>query len=664
MPTSKLHSRDALPEGTVLHGYTLGAVVGHGGFGIVYRAKHNELDLVVAIKEYLPIGLALREGQTIRPRSDRDRGAYEDGLRRFRDEARALISLRSNASTVSCREFFRAHGSAYLVMEYEEGRSLAEVLASREADGRPFGEADLLAVMLPLLEGLAHVHESGMLHRDIKPSNILIRHEDEKPVLIDFGAVKQEVVKHSKSLAPYTEGYAALEQVADSGDLGPWTDMYGVGAVMWRMVAGGNRPWTPPDPTRVENRSLALVRKTDDPLPPAVALGKERFSEGLLEAVDGCLRLQETERPQVCHDLLEALRSGGGRPAEVLSQASKSAQPDESLQVPKDGSPTLPPPTSEPHTGRRRAWTLALAGLAVGLVLGLQLQTSWGPSSDNTAPSNEGIDDSSNGTTEEVDDKASSDISNEPCSNAVVAAPGRRFRDCSVCPEMIEIPPGCFMVGSPETEVGRDDSVAPQRRVEISYPLAVSVYEVTIEEWDACANAGGCGGSKTDDYGWGRGRRPWTGPRSTAEKYLYWLQYKTGQAYRFLSQSEWEYVARAGTKTRYHFGDELTPRQANYGKGWEGTREVGSYPANAFGLHDIHGNVSEWTAGTVNINIYGSIERRASNRGGSWESDPNSLRSAGEWSSPTTGKFYGSGSTRGLKTIYLTGLRVARTLTP
>lgn len=633
MPTSKFHSRDALPEGTVLHGYTLGAVVGHGGFGIVYRAKHNELELVVAIKEYLPIGLALREGLTIRPRSDRDRGAYEDGLRRFRDEARALISLRSNASTVSCREFFRAHGSAYLVMEYEEGRSLAEVLASREADGRPFGEADLLAVMLPLLEGLAHVHESGMLHRDIKPSNILIRHEDERPVLIDFGAVKQEVVKHSKSLAPYTEGYAALEQVADSGDLGPWTDMYGVGAVMWRMVAGGNCPWTPPDPTRVENRSLALVRKTDDPLPPAVELGKERFSEGLLEAVDRCLRLQETERPQGCLDLLEALRSGAGRSAEVLSQASKSAQPGESLQVPKDGSPTLPPPTSEPHTGRRRAWTLALAGLAVGLVLGLQLQTSWGPSSDNTAPSIAGI-----------DDKASSDISNEPCSNAVVAAPGRRFRDCSVCPEMIEIPPGCFM-----TE-------GSQHLVEISYPLAVSVYEVTIEELDACANAGGCGGSKTDDYGWGRGRRPWTGPKSTAEKYLYWLQYKTGQAYRFLSQSEWEYVARAGTKTRYHFGDELTPRQANYGKTWEKTREVGSYPANAFGLHDIHGNVSEWTAGSVYVIRRGSYD---SHRGGSWYSDPNSLRSAANGSA-----YYESKFTRRLKTIYLTGLRVARTLTP
>ena len=203
--------RDALPPGAALRDYTIEDVLGHGGFGIVYRARHNELGNRVAVKEYLPIELALREGAAVHPRSEACRAGYEDGLRRFRDEARALIEFQAHPNIVSCREFFRANGTAYLVMEYEHGLPLSELLRRREASGRPFDEADLLAVMVPLLEGLQRVHEAGMLHRDIKPSNILVRRSDERPVLIDFGAAKQMTAEHSKSLAPFTEGYAALE---------------------------------------------------------------------------------------------------------------------------------------------------------------------------------------------------------------------------------------------------------------------------------------------------------------------------------------------------------------------------------------------------------------------------------------------------------------------
>lgn len=162
------HRRDALSAGTVLRDYTLESVIGHGGFGIVYRARHDELDLTVAVKEYLPVELALREGSAVRPRSGTDSRSFEDGLRRFRDEARALIAVRNHASIVSCRDFFRANGTAYLVMEHEDGVPLDKLLAGREAEGEPFGERDLLAVMVPLVQGLAIVHEVGILHRDIQ----------------------------------------------------------------------------------------------------------------------------------------------------------------------------------------------------------------------------------------------------------------------------------------------------------------------------------------------------------------------------------------------------------------------------------------------------------------------------------------------------------------
>ena len=259
MPANEHERRDALPRGTALRGYTIEEVLGHGGFGIVYRARHNELGGLVAIKEYLPVESALRDGAAVHPRSAACRADYEDGLRRFLEEAKALIGFRDHPSIVSCRDFFRANGTAYLVMEHEDGLPLSVLLQRREAAGRPFAEADLLAVMVPLLEGLARVHEAGALHRDIKPANILVRRADERPVLIDFGAAKQGAAERSKSMAPYTEGYAALEQVGE-GELGPWTDLYAAGAVMWRMAAGGNPPWQPQGAVRVRSGSFGFVR--------------------------------------------------------------------------------------------------------------------------------------------------------------------------------------------------------------------------------------------------------------------------------------------------------------------------------------------------------------------------------------------------------------------
>ncbi len=122
-----------------------------------------------------------------------------------------------------------------MVTEFEDGLPLSDLLAAREANGRPLDEGEMLTVVIPMLEGLKQMHEAGTLHRDIKPSNIIIRRtvleESWRPALIDFGAAKQAVAEHSRSFAPYTAGYAAIEQVVE-GRLGPWTDIYAMGAVM------------------------------------------------------------------------------------------------------------------------------------------------------------------------------------------------------------------------------------------------------------------------------------------------------------------------------------------------------------------------------------------------------------------------------------------------
>ena len=228
--------------------------------------------------------------------------------------------------------------------------------------------------------------------------------------------------------------------------------------------------------------------------------------------------------------------------------------------------------------------------------------------------------------------------------------PGDTFQDCTGCPKLVVIPPGSFMMGSPKEEEDRDDSEGPMHEVRIDYPLAVGMYPVTFDEWDACVSDGGCGGYEPEDEDWGRGTRPvinvsW----EDAQSYIRWLSRKTGKVYRLLSESEWEYAARAGTETPFHTGRTISTKQANYdgnftyGTGREGqyreqTTPVGSFEPNRFGLYDVHGNVSEWVEDCLGSydgapadgSAWESEDLRDARvvRGGSWFSGPRDLRSA------------------------------------
>ena len=221
------------------------------------------------------------------------------------------------------------------------------------------------------------------------------------------------------------------------------------------------------------------------------------------------------------------------------------------------------------------------------------------------------------------------------------------FRDCVRCPLMVRVPPGSFVMGSPASEADRSDDEGPRHTVVIEYPLAVGVFEVTFEEWDACSRAGGCGRFVPDDQGWGRGRRPvinvsW----EDAQAYLSWLSRESGEEYRLLSEAEWEYVARAGTQTAWYWGRSASDgcRYANgrfpasCPNGYRFTAPVGSYEPNAFGLYDVSGNVWEWTEDCWNGSYAGApadggawrSERCATRmlRGGAWYNNPDILRSA------------------------------------
>ena len=246
--------RNALPPQTSLHEYRLEQVLGAGGFGMTYLARDTHLDKQVAIKEYLPAELAMRA---------------PDGS----------VQPHSTQREADC--YFEANGTAYMVMDYERGEPLKNVLVLNPQ----IAEAELRRLLDALLAGLSEVHAAGFLHRDIKPDNVFIR-ADGTPVLIDFGAARNALGGETRSLtAVLTPGYAPLEQYSGDGRQGPWTDLYALGGVVYRALTGE----PPPD---------AVGRLRSDAVPANLARLRGKFSDALLHAVEWALALEEKKRPE------------------------------------------------------------------------------------------------------------------------------------------------------------------------------------------------------------------------------------------------------------------------------------------------------------------------------------------------------------------------------
>ncbi len=285
---------NALPSGYQLHEYTVDKVLGVGGFGITYLGKDTTLNLKVAIKEYLPNELAVRGADfQVLPKSSDCEETYFWGLDRFLQEARLLARF-NHPNIVRVLRFFEANGTAYMMMQYEEGESLEEKL---KKPGAPPDEAYLQGILFPLLDGLKAMHDEGFLHRDIKPGNIYIRRGDGSPVLLDFGAARAQMRgKDQNMTAIVTPGYAPFEQYFTDGCQGPWSDIYAFGAVVYKAITGK----APPE---------AASRVKKDTMAPAIEAGKGRYSDKFLRAVDWALQSDEKKRPQTIEDWQRALTS-------------------------------------------------------------------------------------------------------------------------------------------------------------------------------------------------------------------------------------------------------------------------------------------------------------------------------------------------------------------
>lgn len=283
-------ANQALPAGTRVENYRIVSTLASGGFSTVYLA-HDDKQTPVVIKEYLPATLAVRTDGSPTPKvAPADLAKFRYGVKCFFEEGRALAKL-SHPNVVRVLNFFRANETVYIVMRYEKGRSLQLQIQNRV--GMP-DEVWVRSTFAELLNGLREVHRNKLLHLDIKPANVFLR-TDGSPLLIDFGAARQTLSKEGSQLAPtYTPGFAAPEQYARSAELGPWTDIYSIGATVYSCLAGAA-----PQP--------AHERLKKDELAPARKRWADQYSGVLLDIIDWCLRLDHLERPQSVLALQKAL---------------------------------------------------------------------------------------------------------------------------------------------------------------------------------------------------------------------------------------------------------------------------------------------------------------------------------------------------------------------
>jgi serine/threonine protein kinase len=273
--------RGTLPTGTRLRNYELISILGHGGFGITYYARDTTLGREVAIKEYLPTSLALREdGTMVVPRSTQLAEDFIWGRERFLEEARILATLEGAPAVVRVYDFLEANGTAYVVMGLARGDTLEQRL-KRDKQLPPL----IVERMFErLLDGLEAIHKAGFLHRDIKPANIILDAND-NPTLIDFGASRSSIADRTAAMtAIFTPRYAAAEQLA-SDRQGPWTDIYSISATLCHAITGHAPP-------------SSLERALNDTYEPLTKLSPPGFSRGTLERIDAGLMVRAKDRPQ------------------------------------------------------------------------------------------------------------------------------------------------------------------------------------------------------------------------------------------------------------------------------------------------------------------------------------------------------------------------------
>jgi serine/threonine protein kinase len=350
--------RHSLQPGHRIQWYVVRDVLGQGGFGITYLAEDTNLDIQVAIKEYLPAEMAVREGDaSVHPLTGEHGEQFRWGLERFISEAQTLARFK-HPNIVRVFTVFTANNTAYMVMEYEQGRSLQDVLKERKI----LPELELRSMLLPLLSGLDQVHARGFIHRDIKPANIFMR-GDGSAVLLDFGSARQSLGERTRTLtAMVSPGFAPFEQYAGKAERqGPWTDIYGLGATAYRAAVGRA-------PADAMDRSEALLRTSRDIFVGAVEINPAGYSSALLRAIDHALAFRTEDRPATIAAWRAELEGAAfSEEATVVVDPAPATRTPATLKITINADAVAEPAPRK--GGRGGYWLAALAALLILFVL-------------------------------------------------------------------------------------------------------------------------------------------------------------------------------------------------------------------------------------------------------------------------------------------------------
>lgn len=355
--------RNALAHGTHLHWYTVDSVLGQGAFGITYLATDNNLHRPVAIKEYLPGQLAHREQDgSVLALSDERLEEYEAGLKRFIFEARTLAKF-EHPAVVRVHNIFEAHRTAYIVMQYEHGEGLDRLLKNRGT----LTEREILQILHPLLGALEVIHGQGFVHRDIKPANIFVR-SDGTPVLLDFGSAREAQGGEARTITNFVSpGYAPIEQYAGKSDQqGPWSDIYGLGATLYRAMTGRS-------PNDAVERSQALAQNIADSYQLGARHAKRSYSARLLAAVDHALAFRVQDRPpniaawraELPPPVEAELDTADWDSATAPTLASDDSAPTLAVTLATSQAHAATPVNAEQGTRGRRPYTIGIVVLLV-----------------------------------------------------------------------------------------------------------------------------------------------------------------------------------------------------------------------------------------------------------------------------------------------------------
>ncbi|MES2682729.1 MAG: bifunctional serine/threonine-protein kinase/formylglycine-generating enzyme family protein [Pseudomonadota bacterium] len=638
-----------LPQGAVLAGqYRVGKVLGRpGGFGITYLGWDIYLQQKVAIKEYLPPDIAARipESQDITVHTHDDRKSFETGKEQFLREARIVARL-DHPNVVRVRGFFNANDTAYLVMDYYEGMSLDAYFGQVKPVLDPVIASSLMQMVL---DGLDYVHRHGVVHRDMKPHNIYIAAVG-KPIILDFGAARQAVAGSSpKSISVVlTEGYAPLEQYQRHGSQGPWTDVYGVAATLYRMIVGKSPPVVldrihrdqlevddfagiPEALKPVLRKALAL--KIEEryqtasafKLALAIALGPASSNAPLSDvssAVKDMSQAEPSNEPLPNELLRDTTRRSSNGPstsdaavtrpqAEIAAAVAASmaaAPPLPYVPSPPSVPPPLPPSLSKPMPKPSARWQLP----ALGLVALLALSVLWLRETGEPA------------ATTPTAKPAQASAQNAPAAQAL---PPLKAQDL---PELSEVPAGVRRdIDYRALRMGRSEVTIGQFRRFVER----SRYSNPAWATQGCEGVGE-GSGFWDDPGY-----PQTDSHPVvcvdwddAQRYAQWLSQETQRNFRLPTDREWEYAAAAGSTSRYWWGNGLTEANAvcadcsrqNPTKPWI----VASLGANAWGLFGTASNVREWSCSALPEGNCAAPSQAGARitRGGSWRDPATALQ--------------------------------------